>query len=155
MTTATTTSTWVIIPCGAEKAAEASPARSLYTGGMFRLALQAAEALAAEEGAEVLVLSALHGLVTLDQVLAPYDCKMGDPGSVTPERLAEQAQALGMTWDNGADVYAMLPGAYFRALDAALRTDDVYAADVYEADAGIGYQRGTAANVRRSYTAAA
>jgi hypothetical protein len=44
----------------------------------------------------VVVLSALHGLVPLDQVLEPYELRMGQPGSVTPARLAEQARALGL-----------------------------------------------------------
>lgn len=140
--------TFVIIPCGADKAAQPMPAAQLYTGSMFRLALQAAAEAA--DNATILILSALHGLVTLDQVLAPYDCKMGDPGSVTAERVAEQAQALGITWEARADVYALLPKAYFKVLDQALRADDVFAADIYEADPGIGYQRGTCACIKRA-----
>lgn len=139
--------TFVVIPCGAEKADQPAPAAQLYTGGMFRLALQAAADV--DPDATVLILSALHGLVTLDTVLAPYDCKMGDPGSVTAEQVAEQARQLGMTWEARADVYALLPKAYFRVLDQALRADDVFAADVYEADPGIGYQRGTCACIKR------
>jgi hypothetical protein len=57
--------------------------------------------------------------------------------------------AYGIEW--GTDVYAMLPKAYFRVIDEAFRTDDVYAQDVYEADAGIGYQRGTCSTVVRTH----
>lgn len=140
--------TFLVIPCGADKADAPAPAAELYVGSMFRMALAAAETEAAEIGATVLIFSALHGLVELDTVLAPYDVKMGDPGSVTVEQVAEQAQALGLTWEARADVYALLPKAYFAVLDAALRTDDVYAAQVYEACGGIGEQRGVCRIVR-------
>lgn len=135
----TTRPTWYVIPCGADKAAAPAPAAHLYTGGMFRMALAAAEAEAAETDGRVLILSALHGLVDPADVVAPYDVKMGDPGSVTVDTLAAQAAALGITW--GADVYAFLPNAYFAQLDQALRADDVYAAQVYEGCGGIGDHR--------------
>lgn len=133
-----------IIPCSGEKGATPARAAELYVGAMFRNTLSAAREISAD--ANILILSALYGLVTLDTVLAPYDVKMGDAGSVSVELIAAQAAALGIDW--GADVYALLPGAYFDRLDKALRTHDVYAADVYEADAGIGYQRGTLRCIR-------
>lgn len=143
--------TWVIIPCGAAKAPVECPARDLYVGGMFRNALDAASSDAFDTGATVLILSALHGLITLDTVIAPYDVKMGDAGSVTADTVAAQATALGIQWLD--EVYAFLPGAYLRVADTALRSLDVYAQDVYEADAGIGYQRGTLRHVRESAAA--
>jgi hypothetical protein len=39
-------------------------------------------------------------------------------------------------------------------LDAALRTEDIYPADVYEAAPGIGYQRQVASHVAKTDTAA-
>lgn len=144
---------YLIIPCGADKSDHAAPARDLYTGGMFRMSLAAAESEAADTGATVLILSALHGLITLDTVLAPYNVKMGDAGSVTAEQVAEQADALGMLVENEmgdrrADVYAFLPNAYFKVLDSALKPEGVYAAQVYEACGGIGEQRGVCRVVR-------
>lgn len=138
--------TFLIIPCGSDKAEAPAPAAELYVGGMFRSALAAAKAEADACGGTVLILSALHGLIALDTIVAPYDCKMGDESSVSVERIAEQAQELGVVW--GADVYAFLPRAYFDRLDAALRLDDVYAAQVYEACGGIGEQRGVCRIVR-------
>lgn len=138
----------IVIPCGADKLDVPAPAAELYVGGMFRSALAAAQAEAAACEGRVLILSALHGLVELDTVLAPYDVKMGDERSVTVDRLAEQAQELGVVW--GCDVYAFLPRAYFDRLDEALRRDDVYAAQVYEACGGIGEQRGVCRIVREA-----
>lgn len=124
----------MVIPCGGAKLDRPAAARDLYTGQMFRHTLAAAQAEADAIGGRVLILSAEHGLITLDTVIAPYDRKMGQAGSVTPDTIAAQALALGIDW--GASVYALLPAAYYRPLDEALR-----AQDVYEATAGIGDQR--------------
>lgn len=134
-----------VIPCGGAKLDHAAPARDLYTGQMFRHTLENAERTAqldTEElgrPARVLILSAKYGLVELDQVLEPYDLRMGATGSVTAETLAEQALALGIDW--GSEVYGMLPRPYLARLDEALRTLDVYIQDSYEACGGIGEQR--------------
>lgn len=137
---------FLVVPCGGEKLSRAAPARDLYVGQMFRNTLGAALAEAEGTDAEILVLSALHGLVRLDQVLEPYDVRMGDAGSVTAERLRAQAEALGIDWT--ATVYGLLPSAYLDALDAALRPSDVYVQDVYETCRGIGEQRGVNRHVR-------
>jgi hypothetical protein len=140
-----------VIPCSARKAAAAAPARDLYTGAMFRHSLAAAEALARWDRAQghearILVLSALHGLVTLDQVIAPYDRKMGDAGAVTPARLAGQAWQLGLRadgdgWAASPAVYSLCPAAYYDVLSDALQRLGVYPQDCYEATCGVGDQR--------------
>ena len=58
-----------LIACSAHKLDHPAPARELYTGQAFRLAIAAADRC----GADVLILSALHGLVQPGEVLAPYD----------------------------------------------------------------------------------
>jgi len=58
-----------LIACSASKQAAASPASRLYTGDLFRKSL----AWAGLHCDEALILSARHGLVALDQLLAPYD----------------------------------------------------------------------------------
>lgn len=135
-----------VIPCGAEKRSHAAPARELYTGSMFKHTLAAA----LDQDACVLVLSAKHGLVELDTVLEPYDVHMGQAGVVCEAKLVEQAHALGIDWT--CDVYAMLPRAYLRKLDAALRTVDVYVLQVYETARGIGEQRGINKSIRKGST---
>lgn len=137
-----------VIPCGSEKLDHPAMARDLYTSTMFRLAWDAATAeIEAYEGqARILILSALHGLIDPSKVIAPYDVKMGDPGSVSAETITVQANELGIEW--GDDVYAFLPNAYLKVLDAGLRPLDVYAQEVYEATSGIGDQRHVCAVVR-------
>lgn len=139
--------TWFVIPCGAEKLDRPAAARDLYVGSSFRLALAAA--LTQVDEAHVLILSAKHGLLALDTIVAPYDMKMGDADSIDTVNVQAQALGHGMTWD--ADVYSLLPRAYFAKLNAALYELGIYAADVYEADAGIGYQRGTCASQVRAW----
>ena len=148
MNRTTTTTTVLVIPCGAAKLTEAAPARDLYTGSMFRHQLAAAAESFGPEGGTILVLSALHGLVSLDTVLAPYNVKMGDRGSVTASTVAAQAMDLGIEW--GTEVFTLLPKAYRVLLDEALRTLDVFAQDIYEASPGIGYQRGTCSSILRT-----
>src|SRR5690348_17309313 len=138
---------WWIVPCGAEKADAPTAARDLYQGSMFRQAFATATAQADGPADRVLILSALHGLVDPDQVLAPYDLRMGDAGSVDAATIAAQAEAFGIA--AGHNVTALLPSAYFARLDEALKPAGVYAAQVYEADAGIGYQKGTLACIAR------
>lgn len=86
----------VIVPCGGAKLTEPAPAGDLYVGSYHRATRRAAAAIAADTGARVLILSALHGLLELDRVVAPYDLRMGQADSVTPARVAEQAVALGV-----------------------------------------------------------
>jgi|GEM_PF-1238524 len=64
-----------LVGCGKAKAPQATEARWLYTGPLFRAALNAAEA---EFGDDVWILSAQHGLVDLDEVLEPYDVALDD-----------------------------------------------------------------------------
>lgn len=90
-----------LVGCGAEKRAAPAPAADLYTGQLFRDALAHARRLAGEH---VFVLSAMHGLVPLTQVLRPYDLSLRD---------LTKAERLG--W--GADVCAEL---LFRYLDTPL-----------------------------------
>lgn len=58
-----------LVGCGKSKLSTAAPARDLYTGPLFR----AARAYAEQTCDEWLVLSALYGVLTPDEVIEPYD----------------------------------------------------------------------------------
>lgn len=150
-------SIYFVVPCGAAKQGSAAPARDLYTGSLFRHQLAAAEGEAAATArdlgvdTEVLILSALHGLVQLDEVIEPYDVKIGDPGSITVRQVVDQLDDL--CFEYGDQIYAMLPKAYLRVLSAAAEEAACIAVqDVYEAAPGIGYQRGVASSLVRTQT---
>jgi hypothetical protein len=131
----------VVVPCGASKLTTTAPAAQMYTSQHFRLTLKAAQKLAEDQAGRVFILSALHGLIPLDRVLAPYDVKMGDRGCITPAELRDQLAAIAPT-----TVTALLPKAYRRALELA--GADVV--DLYANAPGIGYQRGVASQILAS-----
>jgi hypothetical protein len=58
-----------LVSCVSQKQEQASPARDLYTSNWFRKARQYAEA----SGCPWFILSAQHGLVAPDQIVAPYE----------------------------------------------------------------------------------
>lgn len=58
-----------LIACSAAKLDHGAPAAQLYTGQAFKLAMAAAE----RAGADVVILSALHGAVDPTQQLQPYN----------------------------------------------------------------------------------
>jgi hypothetical protein len=84
------------------------PARELYVGSYFRACLAAA--LAITPAQRVRILSAKHGLLTLEEPVAPYELRMGDPGAVTPADVAVQAQAQGLC--SGEPVLVLAGRAY-------------------------------------------
>ncbi|WP_458682678.1 DUF6884 domain-containing protein [Prescottella equi] len=84
----------VVIPCGAAKAPHRSPAGQLYTSGVHRLAQRAARALTGPDS--IRILSARHGLLTLGQLVDPYNLRLGQPGSITAEQLRAQADQQGI-----------------------------------------------------------
>lgn len=136
-----------VIPCGGAKLAHAAPAAELYRGSMFRHALVNAERLAAMSAEElgrparVLILSALHGLIGLGDVIEPYDQRMDAAGSVTAETLAAQAIDLGIGVADRSDVWTFLPKAYFERLEDACELLGVTILDAYEDCRGNGEQR--------------
>ncbi|MGA5819893.1 DUF6884 domain-containing protein [Kitasatospora sp. NPDC094028] len=100
----------VIVGCSAGKQTSDHPVavRDLYTGSLHWACRRAAQALT-RTGGRVLVLSGLHGLLELDTRIAPYEHRLGEPGSVTADRLREQAAALGI---ERAEVTVLAPAAY-------------------------------------------
>jgi hypothetical protein len=130
------------LPCSAGKLAVTIPVpvADLYVGPFHRLCRRAAHAIAGSAGSAgsagtVLVLSVAHGFVTLDQPLAPYELCMGEPGSVRPDQLRDQAGRLGL--HHVAELVALGGRAYVDAV-AAVRPDVLRPLDGCR---GIGQQR--------------
>jgi hypothetical protein len=63
----------VLISCGKQKAAVALPARELYTSPLFKMSLAWARK---QHPDDIFILSAKHGLIPLDKVVAPYEYKL-------------------------------------------------------------------------------
>lgn len=133
----------VVIACGATKLDTTAPAAELYTSAHFALMLRAARRVATQQAGRVLILSALHGLVELDTEIAPYDVKMGDPGSIAPDVLAHQVASIAPS-----SITTLLPLAYAAALDEAAElagAPDLV--DLFAEAPGIGYQRSVASRL--------
>jgi hypothetical protein len=83
-----------IVACGAKKLDRAASARCLYTGPYFRACLEYALTLA--KAKHVFIISAKYGLVGLNDVIEPYDKRLGAPFSVTEFSLTTQAEQFGL-----------------------------------------------------------
>lgn len=85
-----------LVGCGKSKLEHEAPARDLYTGSLFR----AARGWAERNADAWFILSAKHGLVHPDTVIAPYDVTLPDlPKELREEHAAKAAvdflQAVG------------------------------------------------------------
>jgi len=138
----------VVVPCGRAKLTRPAPAGELYVGGQHLLARQAADRLLVElQGVELMILSALHGLVALDRMLAPYDVTIVDDDAIGTFDLAAQLQDVD-------HIVALTPNGYTRLLlDAAavgrLGLPRTRVVPVLAGCRGIGDQRGRLAGIRR------
>lgn len=103
----------VVIPCGSAKREgfQAWPAGVLYVGSYHRACRAAADRLAADTGARVMILSAWYGLVSLERPLWTYNVTAGDPRAVKPYRIRRQAVAMGVL---DADVTVLAGSRYVR-----------------------------------------
>lgn len=67
--------TFYLIACAARKADTPQPAAKLYRSPLFAKALAYARRRAPDN--DIFILSALHGVLPLDEVVAPYDVTLG------------------------------------------------------------------------------
>lgn len=88
-----------LVSCVGRKALKASPAAELYRSDWFRKARAYVTAL----GADWRILSAEHGILRPDQVVAPYDRTLNgmskEARQVWAERVVEQLRAEGLAAD--------------------------------------------------------
>ncbi|MEM6327834.1 MAG: DUF6884 domain-containing protein [Bacteroidota bacterium] len=111
-----------LIACSSRKRRVPSPARDLYRGVLFQKSLAFAEA---ERPHGIHILSAEHGLVGLDDVLAPYDLSLA---SVSAAKRKLWGIEVGLTLDalyppsTARPYYVLLAGEVYRnALTPHLR----------------------------------
>lgn len=113
-----------LISCGMLKTADPAKARDLYTSSTFQQALAFASGRASLTGtgpALCLIVSARHGLLDLDEVVAPYDESLKNMTPVEIEEWAalvtRQIAALGIV---RANFHVHAGAAYMEALAPAL-----------------------------------
>ncbi|WP_342214040.1 DUF6884 domain-containing protein [Nocardia abscessus] len=82
-------------PTGPNTPPPAGAAATLYTGSYAQMCLRAAWQLA-DAAADIRILSARHGLLTLTTEVEPYDTRLSDCDAITAEQLHDQAAAAGL-----------------------------------------------------------
>jgi hypothetical protein len=95
----------IVIPCGAKKLDHPAPAGDMYIGSYHRAARRAAEALA-QPGTRIVILSALYGLLDLNDVIEPYELRLGDVDAITAGAIHEQARQMGIEPATGVIILA-------------------------------------------------
>jgi hypothetical protein len=78
----------IVIPCGSRKLSRRARAADLYVGSYHRACRKAADALQPDR---LLILSARHGLLDLDDVIEPYDTPHGAADAITAQVILHQA----------------------------------------------------------------
>lgn len=112
-----------------------APARELYTGSMFKDALNTADHI----GNPVMILSAKYGMLKDSEIVEPYNVKMGDAETVAAETLSAQLNQL--VNQGVSELSCFLPKAYFQALKVAAQNTPLKLVNHYEGTKGIGFQK--------------
>lgn len=94
----------VIIPCGKVKSDFTQKAGDMYLGGYHKLAQRAARAITSPDN--IRILSAKYGLMTLDQVIEPYELRLGQDGSIEEVDVMDQAFTHGLVGHRNVVVLA-------------------------------------------------
>ncbi|EWM19627.1 DUF6884 domain-containing protein [Kutzneria sp. 744] len=145
-----------MLPCSAKKSSHPAPVRKLYIGSTFRQPLPVVTreaALTAIWGYDtrVRVLSARHGLLRLNEVIAPHEQRMEDldtaATAVLRSLVCGQLTELAGKHDQ-VEISAFLPRAYLRGLAGAAALAGHLVTDVYKGCRGIGDMRHLIASMR-------
>jgi hypothetical protein len=129
-------------PCGSRKLDHRAQAGDLYTGSYHRACRTTADALQPDR---LLILSARHGLLDLDDVIDPYDTPHGTNDAITPQTLLAQATTRNIL--HLAPVIA-LGSAHHTSL---VRTLWPYAHAPLTGTRGMGEQMARLAQLRKKY----
>lgn len=127
----------VVVPCSGSKLEHPAPARELYTGSLFRLALRAARRLVDDDW--IRILSARHGLVELERELEPYDTTWGDDDAIDALDLHRQVRRHRLELEPSFFV-SLCPGAYTGWLRSCVPGDKLLTP--LDGSRGIGEMRG-------------
>lgn len=86
-----------LVACGKEKVQHSIEARRMYTGSYFKACLRYAES---QPNDGIYILSAMYGIVDLDEIIMPYDVLIGDSNSILHSDVINQAANKGLIHEN-------------------------------------------------------
>jgi hypothetical protein len=102
----------VLIACASKKRERSAKARDLYLSALFTKSLAYAERLRPDR---IYILSAKHGLIPSENVIAPYDETLNTKGTVEIRAWAEGViQDLRQVTDLRSDRFTILAGDKYR-----------------------------------------
>lgn len=146
---------YVFIPCGAAKGPVATTVAEMYQGSMFKDALATARQMFDDD--RIYVVSAEYGILRLDDVIEPYDKKLGDPGSVDSITISRQLRDEGLK--RGSTILSLLPKEYHNLLERGVEgpmkvnPNRLTVEQYYAGTKGIGEQKGRLAQLRKEAAA--
>lgn len=109
---------FVLISCSKSKLATKAPARELYTGSLFQKAVAWAE----RHEHPWFIISALHGLITPDQTIQPYDFTIKELRKREREAWAYRATCqLSKYASKGSHAFMIMPKLYRLHIQTTLR----------------------------------
>lgn len=102
-----------LIACGKAKRTVPAMAKDLYIGSLFQMARRVVELRCREWG----ILSAKHGLLAPDRVIAPYDMTLQDFTKAEREAWTERTrEQIRTKWDQGS-ILLLAGSRYASAVD--------------------------------------
>lgn len=102
----------VLISCASKKASSEMPAGELYASALFKKSLAFAKSLNPEK---IFILSAKHGLVGLDEIIAPYNQTLNSLSAEEQRQWSEKVlQSLRQRADIENDEFVFLAGKNYR-----------------------------------------
>ena len=100
-----------LIGCGKKKADTPQKAINLYTGNLFRLSVQYARHMGCDR---IFIMSALHGLVPAEKVIAPYNLKLSELSAAQVRKWGERVlHQIRSVSDPRVDFYLLLAGEQY------------------------------------------
>lgn len=103
----------VLISCSSKKLESPARARDFYSSPLFRMSLKIGEMINPDN---IFILSAKHGLVELDRVIAPYNETLNKMSQLEVEKWAERV-LVGLKergYDLKRDQFIFLAGRKYR-----------------------------------------
>lgn len=88
----------VILSCGRAKLVGRHKSVDMYTGNYFLQTLRYARSIKSDN--DIYIVSAKYGLLKLHQTIDSYNLKMGQPGSISADKVKQQADLYGVSNDS-------------------------------------------------------
>lgn len=136
----------IVVACSATKRDRPLPAFQLYDGPAWRTVRASGYPAAPRAALQLAALSALHGLISADRIIAPYDVEMDAARARTLQKLPDELvhEQLEAAADRPVGVVQCYGGRLYRSVVEAWADRGLFGTDtrVEYSSGGIGLQLG-------------